>query len=103
MKLWHHTLASFPRIFEKNIFKKCRGQDEYATNPKKCTLLKTAHRVQFVVKWAHGVPKIGTPYGLILYTIIRCAHSGTSQYSLVCFPYLDYNNYYPPPIKFPLD
>ena len=34
MKLWHHTLASFPRIFEKNIFNKCCAQDEYATNPK---------------------------------------------------------------------
>ena len=25
-------------------------------------LLKSAHRVQYVVKWAHGVPKIDTPY-----------------------------------------
>ena len=30
------------------------------------TLLKSAHRVQYVVKWAHGVPKIDTPYyGLV--------------------------------------
>ena len=28
---------------------------------KKIILLKSAHRVQYVVKWAHGVPKIDTP------------------------------------------
>ena len=29
---------------------------------KKLPVLKSAHKVQYVVKWAHGVPKIGTPY-----------------------------------------
>ena len=34
---------------------------------KKIILLKSAHRVQYVVKWAHGVPKIDTPYYTCLY------------------------------------
>ena len=44
--------------------------------PKTIILLKSAHRVQYVVKWAHGVPKIDTPY----YT---CRHIDLLTYQLI--------------------